>query len=163
MSKKGMAGKPAYKYAKVGVTIEKERVLEKLYALIGLCQKIEPNIPTDKTPLFSGHILTAQELFDRTEKEYGFNDHFDLSEVMRQANRLWKIMNKIQNGDFEGVDKIVLDEQIEDFLTQGQKINAIKHYRTVMKESFGVEPTLRESKNYIDLIHEDLRHRRFIT
>ena len=34
MSKKGI----------VGVTIEKDYILEKLYALIGLCEKVEPDI-----------------------------------------------------------------------------------------------------------------------
>ncbi len=154
------------KQGKVGVTVKKDYILEKLYALVGLCEKVEPDIPkypADKDPLFSNHILTAQELFNKTEQEYGYNDHFDLGEVMRQANKLWRLMNKFQDGDFTGVDTIILDEQIEDFLTQGQKINAIKHYRTVMTESFGAKPTLRECKDYVDTIHKDLKERKVIS
>ncbi len=98
-------------------------------------------------------------MFDRTEKEYGFNDHFDLSEVMRQANKLWKIRTKVKDGNWDGISELELVEDIEDFLAKGQKINAIKHYRTVMKETVGTQPSLRESKNYVDAIHEDLKHR----
>ena len=93
-------------------------------------------------------------MFDRTEQEYGFNDHFDLSEVMRQANKLWKIMNRIKNG--EDVYKVVLDEELEDFIILGQKINAIKHYRRVMKERIGEQPSLRESKDYVDALQDNL-------
>jgi ribosomal protein L7/L12 len=141
------------------VTIEKEYVLEKLYALIGLCQKTDSETLNEKIPLFSGHIVAAQQMFDRTEKEYGFNDHFDLSEVMRQANKLWKIRTKVKDGNWDGISELELVEDIEDFLAKGQKINAIKHYRTVMKETVGTQPSLRESKNYVDAIHEDLKHR----
>jgi len=93
-------------------------------------------------------------MFDRTEQEYGFNDHFDLSEVMRQANKLWKIMNRIQNG--EEVYKVALDDELEDFIIQGQKINAIKHYRAVIKEQLGKQPGLRESKDYVDSLQDNL-------
>ena len=133
------------------ITIEKEYVLEKLYSLVQLCQKTD--ISSDKQ-LFDGRLLSAQQMFDRTEQEYGFNDHFDLSEVMRQANKLWKIMNRIQNG--EDVYKVVLDEELEDFIILGQKINAIKRYRAVMKEQLGKQPGLKESKDYVDSLQDNL-------
>jgi ribosomal protein L7/L12 len=133
------------------ITIEKEYVLEKLYSLVQLCQKTD--ISADKQ-LFDGRLISAQQMFNRTEEEYGFNDHFDLSEVMRQANKLWKIMNRIQDG--EEVYKVVLDEELEDFIILGQKINAIKRYRTVMKEQLGEQPGLRESKDYVDALQDNL-------
>ena len=127
------------------ITIEKDYVLEKLYSLVQLCQKTDIS---STQQLFDGRLLSAQQMFDRTEQEYGFNDHFDLSEVMRQANKLWKIMNRIQDG--EEVYKVTLDDELEDFIIQGQKINAIKRYRAVMKEQLGEQPGLRESKDYVD-------------
>ena len=133
------------------ITIEKDYVLEKLYSLIQLCQKTD--IP-DNEQLFDGYMLSAQQMFDLTEQEYGLNDHFDISEVLRQANKLWKIINRIQNG--EKVYKVVLEDELEDFIIQGQKINAIKHYRQVMKEQFGEAPTLRASKDYIDSLQDNL-------
>jgi predicted nuclease of restriction endonuclease-like RecB superfamily len=104
--------------------------------------------------LFDGYMLSAQQMFDLTEQEYGLNDHFELSNVMRQANKLWKIMNRIQNG--EKVYKVVLEDELENFIKQGQKINAIKHYRRVMEKKFGKVPTLRASKDYIDSLQSSL-------
>jgi len=137
------------------ITIEKEYVLEKLYALVQLCQKTDSKsaeILSEK--LFNGYMLSAQQMFDLTEQEYGLNDHFELSNMMRQANKLWKMMNRIKNG--EKVYKVVLEDELEDFIKQGQKINAIKHYRRVMKEQIGEEPSLRASKDYIDSLQYDL-------
>ena len=140
------------------ITIEKEYVLEKLYSLVQLCQK------TDITPteiisdqLFNGYMLSAQQMFDLTEQEYGLNDHFELSNMMRQANKLWKIMNRIKNG--EKVYKVILENELEDFIIQGQKINAIKHYRHVMDETFDTEITLKGAKEYVDALAEDMRRR----
>ena len=137
------------------ITIEKEYVLEKLYSLIQLCQQTDiPSTEPVSSQLFNGYMLSAQQMFDLTEQEYGLNDHFELGEVMRQANKLWKLMNRIQNG--EKVYKVVLEDELENFIKQGQKINAIKHYRRVMKKQFGKEPTLRASKDYIDSLQNDL-------
>ena len=74
--------------------------------------------------------------------------------MMRQANKLWKIMNRIKNG--EKVYKVILENELEDFIIQGQKINAIKHYRQAMKKQFGKEPTLRASKDYVDSLQSSL-------
>ena len=137
------------------ITIEKEYVLEKLYALIQLCQRTDiPPTEIMSDQLFNGYMLSAQQMFDLTEQEYGLNDHFELGEVMRQANKLWKIMNRIQNG--EKVYKVVLEDELENFIKQGQKINAIKHYRNVMEKKFGNVPSLRASKDYIDSLQNDL-------
>ena len=71
-------------------------------------------------------------------------------------------MNKINDGDDDAVDRILLDEQVEDFLTNGQKINAIKHYKTTMKTMYDEELSLRECKEYIDLLHAGLVRRGII-
>ena len=137
------------------ITIEKEYVLEKLYALIQLCQRTDiPPTEVMSEQLFDGYMLSAQQMFDLTEQEYGLNDHFELTNVMRQANKLWKIMNRVKNG--EKVYKVVLEDELEDFIKQGQKINAIKHYRQAMKKQVGEEPSLRASKDYIDSLQADL-------
>ncbi len=137
------------------ITVEKEYVLEKLYSLVQLCQRTDiPPTEIMSDQLFDGYMLSAQQMFDLTEQEYGLNDHFELSNVMRQANKLWKIMNRIQNG--EKVYKVVLEDELENFIKQGQKINAIKHYRRVMEKKFGKVPTLRASKDYIDSLQSSL-------
>lgn len=137
------------------ITIEKEYVLEKLYSLVQLCERTDiPATEILSDQLFDGRLLSAQHMFDRTEQEYGLNDHFDLSELMRQANKLWKIMTTIQNG--APAYKVVLENELENFIKQGQKINAIKHYRNVMEKKFGKVPTLRASKDYIDSLQSSL-------
>jgi len=137
------------------ITVDKEHILEKLYSLVQLCQKTDiPSTKKVSEKLFNGYMLSAQQMFDLTEQEYGLNDHFELSNMMRQANKLWKIMNRIKNG--EKVYKVILENELEDFIIQGQKINAIKHYRQAMKKQFGKEPTLRASKDYVDSLQADL-------
>ena len=143
------------------ITIEKEYVLEKLHSLIGLCQRVEPDIPDDKTPLFNGHLVVAQEMFDRIEKYYGVED-FELGHIMQEANKLWRVMKKIDEGDFDAVDELILMEEVEDFIAQGQKINAIKHYRHEMKEKFDKEIGLREAKDYVDALSDDMRQKGMI-
>ena len=43
----------------------------------------------------------------------------------------------------------------------GQKINAIKHYRHVMKETFNQDIGLKGAKDYVDSLQTDM-HRRGI-
>ena len=144
------------------ITIEKEYVLEKLHSLVVLCQRVEPDIPDEKTPLFNGHLVAAQEMFDRVEEHYGIDSRFKLGSIMLESNKLWRVMKKIDEGDFDAVDELILMEEVEDFISQGQKINAIKHYRSVMKEKFDTEVSLREAKDYVDALHESMRQKGMI-
>ena len=52
-----------------------------------------------------------------------------------------------------------MEEQIEDYIAQAQKINAIKYYRQEMDDKFGVEVTLREAKEHIDSIAANMKLR----
>ena len=143
-------------------TIDKKYILEKLQSLVGLCQRVEPDIPDEKTPLFNGHLIAAQEMYDRVENHYGVDSRFELSNIMLESNKLWRVMRKIDEGDFDAVDELILMEEVEDFISQGQKINAIKHYRSVMKEKFDTEVSLREAKDYVDALHESMRQKGMI-
>ena len=60
------------------------------------------------------------------------------------------------NGNLEEIEMI---EAIEDYIAQGQKINAIKLYRTDMQRIFSQNVTLREAKDYIDQLGVDLKRR----
>jgi len=81
---------------------------------------------------------------------------------MKCANRIWKIRNKIKNGEWDDLSYIEMTEQIEDYLAQGQKINAIKYYRSEMNEKYDIEVSLRDAKEYIDNTAEDMRRRGII-
>jgi ribosomal protein L7/L12 len=78
---------------------------------------------------------------------------------MKQANKIWRIRNKVKNGEWDHLKYVEMTEQIEDYVAQGQKINAIKHYRQEMNDQFGEQVTLREAKNHIDKIADDMRLR----
>ena len=52
-----------------------------------------------------------------------------------------------------------MNDQIEDYVAQNQKINAIKYYRAEMDEKFGEQISLREAKEYIDGIASDMKRR----
>ena len=134
--------------------------------LVELCEKTEPKVPSD-VYLFSGQLLAAQEMVQRVrDKHTGKNtvdpdtDRNETIDLMREANKIWKMRNK---WDKEGVDgnleEIEMVEAIEDFIAQGQKINAIKLYRTDMERIFGQRVTLREAKDYIDQIVVDMKRR----
>jgi len=47
-----------------------------------------------------------------------------------------------------------VEDTIKDLLSQNQKINAIKYYRSYMKEELKVDVGLRQAKDTIDAIGE---------
>jgi hypothetical protein len=70
--------------------------------------------------------------------------------VMRQSNKIWRLRNKIKNGEKKDLSYIKIHETIEDYISHGQKINAIKYYRREMDAVFDEHVSLREAKEYID-------------
>ena len=84
------------------------------------------------------------ELFDGDwirMTEYATGDYEEIdSDDMTVMNRIWKTYNKYRK---EGKVYNVWDE-IDEFLRQGQKINAIKRYREIFDTS------LKESKDAIE-------------
>ena len=123
--------------------------------LVKLCEKKEPDVPNERI-LFSNHIITVNEMLEEVRIS---TDGSTLTRIMRQANRIWRIRNKIKNGDWDDLSYIEMTEQIEDYIAQTQKINAIKYYRQEMNDKFGEQVTLREAKEHIDGIASDMRLR----
>ncbi len=68
---------------------------------------------------------------------------------------------KEEGKDFTA-EALQMEADIEDFLVANQKINAIKAYRTGMKDIFDEEVSLRDSKQHIDTVHEDLKRKGII-
>ena len=126
--------------------------------LVKLCEKTEPDVPNEKQ-LFSDHIITVNEMLEEVRIS---TDGSTLTRIMRQANRIWRIRNKIKNGDWDDLSYIEMTEQIEDYIAMGQKINAIKYYRQEMSDSLNEQVTLREAKEHIDGIASDMRLRGII-
>ena len=137
--------------------MNKKLIIEKLEMLVSLIEKTEPDIPSEKY-LFSGQLITAKEMYDRVETGVSFSEN-ELPELMRQANKIWKIRNKIKNGEWDDLSYLEMNDMIEDYIAQGQKINAIKYYRQEMDEKFNEQVSLREAKEHIDKIADDMRLR----
>ena len=131
--------------------MNKKLIMDKLELLIQLCEETEPVkkelAEVDHTDLFTGHLISAKEIYDRVETGVSDSEN-EIPEMLKQANKIWRFRNNVKvNGWDEYVD---MHTTINDFLTQGQKINAIKFYRKYMYENFNQDVTLREAKDYID-------------
>ena len=145
--------------------MDKSLILDRLEMLVGLCEKTEPDVPSERH-LFTEHSISVhsmiKEIRDLTRgiKTIDPDSERDLIiNVMRESNKIWRLRNKVKNGEFDGLAMQELDEAIEEFLAQGQKINAIKHYRQEMQDQFKEQVSLREAKDYVDAIHADMKRR----
>ena len=131
--------------------MNKKLIIDKLKLLIQLCEETEPERTVlddfDHTDLFTGHLITAKEIYDRVNTGVSDSEN-EIPEIMKQANTIWKFRNQVRvNGWGEYGD---VHTTITDFLSQGQKINAIKYYRQYMKDNFNQTVGLREAKEYVD-------------
>ena len=138
--------------------MNKDHVLDRLELLVELCGETEPDVPDDKT-LFTGQYVAAKEMLEKvTNKNFHLTD-YSMTDIMKQANKLWKMRNKIKNGEWDNLEHAVMLEEVEDFLADGQKINAIKHYRHEMNEKFDEEVSLRDAKEFCDQLHATMKSR----
>ena len=131
--------------------MNKKLIIDKLELLIQLCEETEPVkkelSDLDHRDLFTGHLISAKEIYDRVDTGVSDSEN-ELPEMMKQANKIWRFRNQVKvNGWGEYGD---MHTTINDLLSQGQKINAIKYYRKYMEDNFGQTIGLREAKEYID-------------
>ena len=137
---------------------KKDWVVEKLNRLVKLSRATEPDQPDD-TSLFTPHTIDAYDLLDRVEKGYDSMSSSDMVEIMLQANRIWMIRKKVWNGEWDALPEAQLMYEVEDYIIRGQKIDGIKHYKHNSERVFGKPYGLKESKQAIDNMEEDLRKR----
>ena len=145
--------------------MNKKLILDRLELLVKLCEKTEPDIPSEKY-LFNNHLIQSQDMLTEARDLHTGRNLIDpdsegtlLTNIMKQANKIWRIRNKIKNGEWDDLSYIEMTEQIEDYIAQNQKINAIKYYRQEMNDKLSEQVTLREAKDYIDKIADDMRLR----
>ena len=145
--------------------MHKKLILDRLEMLVKLCEETEPDVPTERQ-LFTEHSISVQNMIREVRelttgmKIIDPDSERDLIiNVMRESNKIWRLRNKVKNGEFDDLAMYELNEAIEDFLAQGQKINAIKHYRQEMHDQFKEQVSLREAKDYVDAIHDDMKKR----
>ena len=146
--------------------MNKKLVLDKLELLVKLCEKTaQTDVPSEKY-LFNAHLIQSQEMLSEVRDLHTGRNLIDpdsegtlLTNIMKQANNIWRIRNKIKNGEWDDLGYIEMTEQIEDYIAQKQKINAIKYYRQEMNDQFGEQVSLRKAKEHIDKIADDMRLR----
>ena len=131
--------------------IDKKSLEIKLKKLLDLCSK---NEPTDKEMkkhfLFDTHQIQAYGMYRTIQDKFEFLTSEDLIDIMGSANILWKIQNgKLPNNTLKDwMD--VMNEEIEVVMNGGNTVGAITEYRNTMRKFTGIEPTLRESKEYVE-------------
>ena len=138
--------------------MDNAKIIERLESLETLIDKTEPDIPNEKD-LFSMHSIETQENIDwmrsivtRKSNHDQDSERIKIIQIMKDSNRIWSIRNKIQNGDWDNLEMLEVEDTIKDFLSQHQKINAIKYYRNYMNEQLNVDMGLRQAKDTIDAI-----------
>lgn len=133
-----------------------ERTLEKLQKLVNLIELTENNKPSEEE-LFEQHKIDVYSMMNHIKdlstgrlQANAAEERAALVDTMKNANRIWRIRNKIKNGEYSTVN--YMDDEIKEYLIQGHKIAAIKFYRSELKNVTGTAPSLKESKEYVDVI-----------
>ena len=133
--------------------MKKKDILERLNKLTKLIAMTEPDIEPD-THLFSAQSIEHEKNVRDVEEERPSKR--EIINIMEQSNHIWTIRNKIKNGEWDSLPMTQLEHEIRDFITQGQKINAIKHYRKVMNDDFNIEVGLRLAKETVDALQQNI-------
>ena len=138
--------------------MDNAKIIERLESLETLIDKTEPDIPNEKD-LFSMHSIQTQENIEWMRSIVTGNSLHDqdstrikIIQIMKDSNRIWGIRNKIHNGDWDDLEMLEVEDQIKDFLSRNEKINAIKYYRKFMNDELKVDMGLRQAKDTIDAI-----------
>ena len=135
---------------------KRKLILDRLQLLLNLCYNTIPD--ETENILFHEHMIEAEKMTDLVRDEERWNDLYpdEIANIMVNANRIWKIRNKIKSGELPNDYLSDVKDLMEDYIKQGQKIAAIKLYRQKNNCS------LREAKEYCDSIQKDLRLRGII-
>jgi hypothetical protein len=128
---------------------KKDWMVERLSRLVKLCKSTEPDQPDDKH-LFQPCNIDAHDLLVQVDQRYDEMRPREIKEIMVEANKIWKFRRKIWNGDVDWDWQSKLDGELEVFIKRGEKITAIKHYRSECEKETGSMPSLKESKDYVD-------------
>ena len=134
--------------------MKKKDLLKRLNKLTKLIAKTEPDVEPD-THLFSQHSIN-HEKHVMMVKEKRFTQR-EMVNLMEESNHIWTIRNKIHNGEWDVLPLVELEKEIKDFISQGQKINTIKHYRNVMDRDFGTTMSLKIAKYTIDALAQNIK------
>ena len=108
---------------------KRKLILDRLQLLLNLCYNTIPD--ETENILFHEHMIEAEKMTDLVRDEERWNDLYpdEIANIMVNANRIWNIRNKIKKGELPNDYLSDIRDVLEDYIKQGQKINAIKAYR----------------------------------
>lgn len=140
---------------------------ERVYDIVVERIEILRDLITDTQPEVMGYELNDNYLFQQDQvdveemmRQLNERDIYDMSQLMKEANRIFNFRKRVKNGevDITDIEAGYLDEVLKELIMKGQKINAIKHYRKKMgvvdKNGEVKGPSLKESKEYVDDLQE---------
>ena len=128
--------------------ITKELVQSKLKILSDLVEKTEPE--EEDVELFTSGQMDLYSMMVMVDEEWDRLSREEIREVMERSNQIWKERKWIESGKVDSLEEAKYRGLITDYLKRGEKINAIKVYRTNTSSS------LREAKDYVDALQEVL-------
>ena len=132
--------------------MKNKAVLKKLYTLDVLINQTEPDIMPD-SHLFSAHTIENQNNIMMIEE--GRTTSRDIKDIMQKSNVMWTMRNKIKNGEWETLEPLYeLEMELRDLCQNGNKIQAIKRYRSYMDRNYNIDITLKIAKYTIDALSE---------
>ena len=132
--------------------MKNKAVLKKLYTLDVLINQTEPDVMPD-SHLFSAHTIENQTNMMMIEE--GRCSTRDIKDIMQKSNVMWTMRNKIKNGEWETLEPMYeLEMELRDLCQNGNKIQAIKRYRSYMDRNYNIDITLKIAKYTIDALSE---------
>ena len=131
--------------------VTKDLVQNKLKHLCELVEKTEPkDFFKESHELFTSGQMDCYSMMVMVDEEWDKLSREEVREVMERSNQIWKERKWIESGKVDSLEEAKYRGLITDYLKRGEKINAIKVYRTNTSSS------LREAKDYVDALQEVL-------
>ena len=128
--------------------ITKELVQNKLKKLSELVEKTEPE--EEYVELFTSGQMDLYSMMVMVDEEWDRLSREEIREVMERSNQIWKERKWIESGKVDSLEEAKYRGLITDYIKRGEKINAIKVYRTNTSSS------LKDAKDYVDALQEVL-------
>ena len=129
---------------------------ERLERLVKLVKSTEPDQFVDDY-LFTPHVIEAHDMCTNVLQNYEIMDNSEKVRIMREANAIWKTRRLIWKGEFDFDWQANMHAEIVDQIKAKAIIQAIKHYRQEMETHTGKKISLKDCKNHVDKIRDNLK------
>ena len=124
--------------------VTKKLIQNKLKHLSKLVEKTEPK--EENMDLFTSGQMDLYSMMVMVDEDWDKLSREEVREVMERSNQIWKERKWIESGKVDNLEEAKYRGLVIDYLKRGEKINAIKIYRTNKGSS------LREAKDYVDAL-----------